>query len=275
MKFVYSVYTNTIKRKYKIGIIQCASNVPLDIMVNAYKAKLKQIVNKEIEMVLQNNQGSYIQANTIGEQFYNDDEIDLIFAIGGSAALGVTKYEKNRPVVIGGISNPIEYNFDKKDNVYGIIDCFDYQKVFSLIYQKYQPKCISVLRSAGTQNEKEMLPFINLCSDNGVQCLEFVINSEGDILSILDSVVMQGDVLLIPCDTIVVSAFSYIAKKCLEKKRPLVTCFLDGKTMGATDAIGVDYVQYGEALAILSYQLLKNRNQVYEKFTTSEYSVKN
>lgn len=275
IKFVYYVHSNMIKRKYTIGIIQCASNMPLDTMVNAYREKLKQIVDREFEIILQNNQGSYMQANVIGEQFHNNDEIDLIFAIGGSAALGITKHENKRPIVIGGISDSTEYDFDKKDNVYGIIDCFDYRKVFALIHQKYQPKCISVLRSAGTQNEKEILPFKNLCLKNGVQCLEFVVNSEGDIMSMLDSAVMKGDLLLIPCDTMVVSAFSYIAKRCFEKKQPLVTCFLDGKKMGATDAIGVDYVQYGEALAILSYQLLKNRNQVYEKFTTSEYSVKN
>jgi ABC-type uncharacterized transport system substrate-binding protein len=268
----YYYHFSAQKKKYTIGIIQCASNKPLDTLVKSYRETIQTLLHEDVEILWKNNQGSYLEASAIGEQMHFNKDIDLICAIGSSAALGIAKYETVRPIVVGGISDPVMFDFDKKNNIYGIVDIFDYNTLFTYIIKKYCPKKISLLRSNSNAAEKEAAPFIDLCRKNDIECHELVVNNELDIVSLLETQIAGSDILVIPCDTLVVSAFSYIAQKCKLMSLPLLTCFLDGLEIGATDVIGVDYIEYGAHLAELSCDLLHNQ-PVATRFGISRYST--
>ena len=59
-----------------------------------------------------------------------------------------------------------------------------------------------------------------------------------------------------------------IAKK---YNKPIVTCFIDGVSMGARCSTGVNYCDYGKNLANLSYTILVRNIFPEHKFEISKY----
>lgn len=260
-------------KKYTIGILQCASNKPLDTLSSSYIDTIKKLMGKnEVVIIHKNNENSILNAHTIAEQFKHNPDINLFLTIGGSASQSLAKVIKDRPIIVAGISDPQMYELEKYSNVCGIIDTFNYNAIFQMI-QDNMPhgRSLAVIRSASDNAEKELLPFKELCRSNSLKYYDHAVYNESDIMFAAEMAAKNGDCIVIPCDTLVVSAFPYIANIAHKQEKPIFTCFIDGISMGASYATGVNYTKYGSDLAKLSYDILINKINPIEQFQLAEY----
>lgn len=260
-------------KKYTIGILQCASNRPLDFLVRSYIDQLESMCGKENIMIIhKNSEGSLINMHTISEQFHHNNHINLFLTVGGGPTQALGQLEKKRPIIIAGVSDPKAYKFDQMSNMYGIIDVFDHRAIFNMVKNSVKNlKNIAIIRSAGEFSEKELLPFKEICHNDGLQYFDHIVYNESDIMFSAEMAAKNGDCVVIPCDTLVVSAFPCIVDIAKKYNKPIVTCFIDGVSMGARCSTGVNYCDYGKNLANLSYTILVRNVFPENKFEISKY----
>jgi putative ABC transport system substrate-binding protein len=245
-----------IKKKYTIAIIQCASNKSLDILANSFINKINTLLNNSVNIVYKNIEGSESQGLAISQQLFYNKDINLFFTIGSMPAQLISKLEKERPIIIAGISDPYSYNLNK-NNICGTIDAINEKELFNMITKTtLNTRKIGILRTAGDINEKEFQSFKLICKENNILVIDYPINNESEIISITQKACQNVDSLIIPCDSLVVSALSYIIKISENYKIPLFTCFAEGASLGAYCSIGTNYIQNGAESAEIANKII-------------------
>ena len=76
--------------------------------------------NKEINIIVKNAEASFFQANTIASQLVKNKDIEIFFTIGSAPTQAISHFEKERPIVFAGISNPEELGLIEGKNITGI-----------------------------------------------------------------------------------------------------------------------------------------------------------
>lgn len=247
-------------KKYTIAVIQCAPNKSLDLLSSSFINKITQLLDsKNLTIIYKNADASLSNAHAIAEQLHANKDINLFFTIGSSVSQAIAILEKERPIIIAGVTDPYAYNLNQ-NNVCGTIDTIDEDFILKMINttHSYINK-IGILRTAGDINGKEFNYFRELCQKHNKHVIDFAVNTESDILAIIEKVCQEIDVLLIPCDSLVVSVLPYIAKITKKHKIPLFTCFVEGISLGALRSTGIDYGKNGISSAEIAFNIIINK----------------
>ncbi|MBX9744254.1 MAG: ABC transporter substrate-binding protein [Chlamydiales bacterium] len=90
-----------------IGILQTASHPALDQARDGFMAEMRRLSTKKIDFVVQNAEGNLTQAQSIAENFHSRKKISAIFAIGTPAVQAAARAEKEKPIFIAAVSDPL------------------------------------------------------------------------------------------------------------------------------------------------------------------------
>ncbi len=256
---IYFYKNILIQKKYTIAIIQCASNKSLDLLANSFIKRITQLLGENnTSIIYQNSEGSLTNAHAICHQLQLNKNINLFFTIGSSVSQALSIVEKERPIIITGVTDPYAYNLNQK-NVCGTIDTIDENFILTMINNiNPNAKKIGILRTAGDINEKEFIYFKQLCNKQNKEIKDFAVSYENEILSNMESICKEIDILLIPCDSLVVSVLPYITKITKKYKIPTFTCFIEGAYIGALGSTGINYEENGISAAETAKKIITN-----------------
>lgn len=252
----------------KIGIIQTGSHEALSAAKEGFLEALSEKGYKDGEKVkieFQNAENDIGTANTIASQFASDKK-DLIFAIATPAAQAAYNATKDTPIVITAVTDAkaaglVESNEKPNTNVTGTSDNVSVDKQLELI-KKLIPnaKKIGVVYSTSEKNsEIQVNAFEEAAVKSGYEIEKKAVTNSNEIDQAVTSVLSNIDVLYVPTDNTVATAYPLVAKKCLDKNIPFIGAEDKAVVKGGLATVGIDYKQLGKEAGYKAVEVLEGK----------------
>jgi len=252
---------------YVIGILQTASHPALDAARDGFKEELKNILGDKVDFVVQNAEGSVVQAQTIAHKFKANQQFNAFFAIATPAAQAISAIEKEKPIFIAAVTDPHAVGLiTPTTNVCGTKDMIDVKAGIDMLTQLVpQVKTVGLLYTSGETNSlilvKQMRQELEA---RGLIALDYAVSGESDIPVVVELACRKADVILAPTDNTVASGISLITSITNKYKKPLIVSDNMLVAFGALAARGVDYKESGKQAARIAQQVLVDGKKPYE-----------
>ena len=252
---------NNKENKLNIGILQYIEHPALDSVREGFEEELKDLgIDAKIDY--QSAQGDIGVARTIAEKF-SKDKVDLIFAIGTSAAQAAASVTEDIPVIFSAVTNPVDAelveSFEKPGtNVKGTTDKVVIEKQFNLFKEIDENiKTIGVVYSA---DEANSIAQISEIEEIGPK-LGFKINAKSiqnisDLPQVGQSVVKDSDGVYIISDNKIASSISLLADLLIENMKPSVGAEEAHVEGGCLISDGISYNSLGKTSADMAKRIL-------------------
>lgn len=241
-----------------IGILQTASHPALDAARDGFMQELKNKMGSKVDFIIQNAQGSIANAHMIAQRFHKNANIGAMYAIATPAAQALVAVEKQKPVLIAAVTDSAVLG--EQDNIYGVCDMIDMSAEIAMIRALLpELKTLAVIYSNAEANSITQVQQIKKeCLAQGIDLLDVGVSQESDLSSAVAMACRKADGLLCPTDNMVASAMSLIVSIANNHKKPLFACHNQAVEQGALAARGVDYLQCGQRVGQIAYELLSN-----------------
>ena len=109
---------NVEEKKVKVGVLQLLSHPALDQIYKGLEdglAKEGYTVGKNLQLDLQNAQGDQSNLVSMGQKLVSDNN-DLLVGITTPATLSLSNATKDKPIIMAGITYPVEAGLIKSEN---------------------------------------------------------------------------------------------------------------------------------------------------------------
>jgi putative ABC transport system permease protein len=254
-----------------IGVVQLTDNDLLDITRDSFVGQMKDlgyVDGVNCRLALENGHGDMPTVNMILDKFLKDGA-SVVVAVSTGAAQAALKKITDRPLVFATVANPFIINAGKSDtehlpNVTGVYGWTPMDKTLAMVRQLFP----GPLRVGAVWDPSQANAVFNV--DNLKQAiaaypdLSFrgaTVAGSGDVYQAVQSLVSQGvDVLVLPTDNIVYSAFDAVLAAARSKKTPIVISDVERLADGALLALGFDYTSSGQQAARLVDRILKGES---------------
>lgn len=257
-------------RVYKstIGINKFVDHPLLDDVIRGIQDELgSQGFKKEngTKIIVQNAAGDTNIALQINKQFI-DRKVSILVPVATPAAQSAVKLTKTIPIVFGAITDPVEAgladSLDKPGgNKTGTSDQWPYRAQMELIRQLVpKAKTIGLVFNPGESNSQASLKHIRPALEAlGFKIVEVPVSNTAEVYGAVQSLVGRCDVILVPADNTVTSAFDSVVKVANENRIPLFAGNIPDVEKGAIATYGVNYYQVGRATGKLVAKILKEK----------------
>lgn len=246
-----------------IGIVQFAEHIALDHAREGFIEELKELgINAKI--IYKNAKGDVSTALNVSEEFV-EDKVDLIYAIGTSAAQSAKQSTDKIPILFSAVSDPVKAGIvDDWDNVGGnITGTSDAAPIASQLkmFKKIDPdiKTIGILYNTDELNSIIEIDNVeDLAPDEGLEVVTIGINNIKDIHQGLDSLISQVDGVYCISDNMIASSVELVSKKLIENNMISVSAGESQVLGGILITDGSNYTELGEQTAKMARKILIN-----------------
>lgn len=249
-----------------IGITQIVEHPALDAARDGFIAALEEAGYKEGEDVvydLQNAQGDFTNAISIAQKF-KDDKVDLIVAIATPTAQAALQVNREIPIVINAVTDPVAASLAKSwessgNNLTGMSDAAPNKQQVELI-PLFLPeaKNVGTIYNAGEANSVVQIEVAReTCKELGLNLIEVTVSNSSEVLMAAQSLAGRVDAIYIVTDNTVVSALSSVIKVCNQEKIALILADPSTVDKGALASYGIDYYSLGKKSGEIAIQILK------------------
>ena len=249
-----------------IGITQIVEHPALDAARDGFIAALEEAGFKEGEDVvydLQNAQGDFTNAISIAQKF-KDDKVDLIVAIATPTAQAAAQVNKDIPIVINAVTDPVEANLVQSwessgNNVTGISDAAPNKQQVELILRFLpEAKNVGTIYNAGEINSVVQIEVAReTCKELGLNLIEVTVSNSSEVLMAAQSLAGRVEAIYIVTDNTVVSALESVIKVCNQEKIALIVADPSTVDKGALASYGIDYYSLGKKSGEIAIQIIK------------------
>ena len=259
--------TNKVENKeVKVGVLQLLSHPALDQIYKGLEDGLKKEgyeVGKNLKIDLQNAQGDQSNLASMGQKLVTDNN-DILVGITTPATLSLSNATKDKPIIMGGITYPVEAGLIKTEdkpgnNITGVSDRTPIKQQLEIM-KKVLPKMkkVGILYTASEDNSvKQAQEAEKLAKELGLEVKVSSVANTNDIQQVTESLASQTDAIFIPIDNTIASAMATVVKVTDAKKIPVFpsadTMVADGGLLG----LGVDQYQIGVETAKVVAKVLK------------------
>lgn len=259
--------TNKVENKeVKVGVLQLLSHPALDQIYKGLEDGLKKEgyeVGKNLKIDLQNAQGDQSNLASMGQKLVTDNN-DILVGITTPATLSLSNATKDKPIIMGGITYPVEAGLIKTEdkpgnNITGVSDRTPIKQQLEIM-KKVLPnmKKVGILYTASEDNSvKQAQEAEKLAKELGLEVKVSTVANTNDIQQVTESLASQTDAIFIPIDNTIASAMATVVKVTDAKKIPVFpsadTMVVDGGLLG----LGVDQYQIGVETAKVVAKVLK------------------
>lgn len=259
--------TNKVENKeVKVGVLQLLSHPALDQIYKGLEDGLKKEgyeVGKNLKIDLQNAQGDQSNLASMGQKLVTDNN-DILVGITTPATLSLSNATKDKPIIMGGITYPVEAGLIKTEdkpgnNITGVSDRTPIKQQLEIM-KKVLPnmKKVGILYTASEDNSvKQAQEAEKLAKELGLEVKVSTVANTNDIQQVTESLASQTDAIFIPIDNTIASAMATVVKVTDAKKIPVFpsadTMVADGGLLG----LGVDQYQIGVETAKVVAKVLK------------------
>lgn len=249
-----------------IGITQIVEHPALDAARDGFIAALEEAGFKEGEDVvydLQNAQGDFTNAISIAQKF-KDDKVDLIVAIATPTAQAAAQVNKDIPIVINAVTDPVAANLVQSwessgNNVTGISDAAPNKQQVELILRFLpEAKNVGTIYNAGEVNSVVQIEVAReTCKELGLNLIEVTVSNSSEVLMAAQSLAGRVEAIYIVTDNTVVSALESVIKVCNQEKIALIVADPSGVDKGALASYGIDYFSLGKKSGEIAVKIIK------------------
>lgn len=262
--------TNKAQNKeVKVGVLQLLSHPALDQIYKGLEdglAKEGYKVGDNLKIDLQNAQGDQSNLASMGQKLVSDNN-DILVGITTPATLSLSNATKDKPIIMAGITYPVEAGLIKSEdkpgnNITGVSDRTPIKQQLEIM-KKVLPKMkkVGILYTASEDNSvKQAQEAEKLAKELGLEVKVSSIANTNDIQQVTESLASETDAIFVPIDNTIASAMSTVVKVTDAKKIPVFpsadTMVADGGLLG----IGVDQYQIGVETAKVVAKVLKGED---------------
>ena len=257
--------STTDKKTVKVGVLQYVSHPSLDLIYKGIQDGLAEEGYKadDIKIDFMNAEGDQSKVATMSKQLVSNDN-DVLIGIATPSAQGLAAATKNKPVVMGAITDPVGANLVKNlekpgGNITGVSDRNPAKQQLELI-KKLTPnvKTIGALYSSSEDNSKSQVEeFKKLAEEAGYKVEEYSVPSTNEIASTMNVMTGKVDAIWIPIDNTIASAFATVVSSNKDAKKPIYPSATAMVEEGGLASVVVDQHELGVATGKMAAKILK------------------
>lgn len=253
----------------KIGVLQLLSHPALDSIYKGFEDEMKNQgyeIGKNLQLDLQNAQGDQSNLATMSEKLVSEKN-DILVAITTPSALSLSNVTKDIPIVMGGVTYPVEAGLIKSEenpgtNITGVSDRTPIDKQLTTIKEILpNMKKLGIIYTSSEDNSMKQAEQAKELAENlGLEVVVKTIANTNDIQQVTEAVASSVDAIYVPIDNTVASAMSTVVKVTDRYKVPV---FPSADTMvkdGGVLAIGVDQYNIGVQTARVVIDILNGQD---------------
>jgi len=263
---VGTVFSFAATQPLVIGITQIVEHPALDAARDGFIAALEEAGFKEgVDVIydLQNAQGDFNNAISIAQKF-KDDKVDLIVAIATPTAQAALQVNKEIPIVINAVTDPVAANLAKSwessgNNLTGMSDAAPNKQQVELIPQ-FLPaaKNVGTIYNAGEANSVVQIEVAReVCEELGLKLIEVTVSNSSEVLMAAQSLAGRVEAIYIVTDNTVVSALESVINVCNRQKIALIVADPSSVDRGALASYGIDYFSLGKKSAEIALKVIE------------------
>lgn len=255
----------TDKKTVKVGVLQYVSHPSLDLIYKGIKDGLAEEGYKadDIKIDFMNAEGDQSKVATMSKQLVSNDN-DVLIGIATPSAQGLAAATKDKPIVMGAITDPVGANLVKNlekpgGNITGVSDHNPAKQQLELI-KKLTPnvKTIGALYSSSEDNSKTQVEeFKKLAEEAGYKVEEYSVPSTNEIASTMNVMTGKVDAIWIPIDNTIASAFATVVSSNKDAKKPIYPSATAMVEEGGLASVVVDQYDLGVATGKMAAKILK------------------
>ncbi|KQO73823.1 ABC transporter substrate-binding protein [Rhizobium sp. Leaf262] len=249
-----------------VAVTAIVEHPALDAARDGVKQALADAGYKEgenLKFVYQSAQGNPGTASQIARQFVGDAP-DVIVPISTPSAQAVVSATRDIPIVFTAVSDPVGAQLIKSmdkpgRNVTGLSDALPVNEHLALI-KKIAPnaKTVGYIYNSAEANSVSTLELLKTeAAKAGLTVVESVATKSAEVQGATRALVGKADVIYVPTDNTIVSAFEAAASVASEAKIPLFAADTDSVARGAVAALGFNYFDVGKQTGAVVVRILK------------------
>jgi len=237
-----------------LAITQIVEHPALDAVRKGVKDELASAgykAGENLKWTFESAQGNSATAAQIAKKFAGKSP-DVIVAIATPSAQTVAAAARNSNIVFSAVTDPLGAklvkNMDKPGgNITGVSDLTPIDKHMALVKRVVpSAKTVGVIYNPGEANSMTLIELVKkYAPQQGMKVVEAGATKSSEVLSAARSLVGKADVIYVPTDNTVVSAFSAVVKVGMAAKLPVVAGDTDSVKQGAIAALGFNYYDVG------------------------------
>ena len=270
--------TSKDEKSIKVGIIQTAEHIALNRAREGFIDGLKEKGFKVEENTV-NAQGDMSLIPTAVSKFQND-KVDVIYAIGTPAAQGAKNMVKDIPIIFSAVTDPVstellENEKNPEGNITGVSDYFPISTQLKKFLEIFPDvKNLGVLYSTGETNSEVQIEELNTISKElGINLIKVGVATTNDVAQSISSLSEKIDAYVGIQDNLASTSSSLIANELKNKKIPSMAGESGPVENGLLLSEGIDYIAQGKLAAniveeIKNGKAIKEIPVVYSKETT-------
>lgn len=259
---VYGFFNTTSKSQknqsksnhIRLGVLQLVSHPALDSIYQGLTDELKAlgyVAGRNLTIDLQNAQGEQSNLATMSQKLVSAQN-DILVGITTPATLALSNTTKDIPIIMGGITYPVEAGLIQSENkpgnnITGVSDRTPVQQQLELMKQVLPNlKKVGILYTSSEDNStKQAKLAINIAKNLGLEVVERTVTNTNDVEQVTENLASSVDAIFIPIDNTLASTMATVTKITDRYGKPVFpssdTMVADGGLMG----IGVDQYQIG------------------------------
>ncbi len=254
------------KAKVLIGITQIVEHPSLDDIRRGFIDYLAENGYKEGSTVTYDiniAQGDMGASALIANKLVGMNP-DLILAISTPSSQPLVRATETIPILFAAVTDPVDAGLVSsldggKKNVTGSSYVTPVDRHFDLIREiTPDAKRIGIIYNAGEPNSVTYMTWAKKeAARLGMVLIEATVTSSGDVMAAAESLVGRVDVIHIPTDNTVTSAFESVTKVCEENRIPLFASSVLSVERGAMAAVAIDPYRLGRQTGAMAIRILK------------------
>ncbi|HIC80606.1 MAG TPA: ABC transporter substrate-binding protein [Kiloniellaceae bacterium] len=221
---------------------------------------------RNLRFLYESAQGNPATAAQIARKFVGEAP-DVIVPISTPSAQAVVSATKDIPIVFTAVTDPVGAKLvgdpmKPGANVTGMSDLSPIGKHLDLIKQiTPDATSIGVPFNPGEANSLTLLELVKQeAPARGLTVVEAPATKSSEVLGAAQSLVGKADVIYVPTDNTIVSAFEAVVKVGIDNKVPVYAGDTDSVARGAIAALGFNYYDLGRQTGRMVLRVLKGES---------------
>ena len=274
--------TTQTEKKVKLGVLQLLSHPALDAIYQGLQDELKNEgyeVGKNLEIDFQNAQGDQSNLASMSEKLVSGGN-NILVGITTPATLALANNTKETPIIMGGITYPVEAGLIASEskpgnNITGVSDRTPIKQQLEIMKQVLpNMKKVGILYTSSEDNAvKQAEEAEKAAKELGLEVKVSTIANTNDIQQVTESLASQVDAIFVPIDNTIASAMATVVQVTDAVKIPVFpsadTMVADGGVLG----VGVDQYQIGVETAKMVVKVLKGAKPADTPITLANKGV--
>ncbi|MCC5889811.1 MAG: ABC transporter substrate-binding protein [Alkalibacterium sp.] len=252
-----------------VGILQTTSHPSLDEITAGSIEGLANhgyVDGENIEVVFQNAQGDQNLMNTMAQSLV-DEGADLLIGIGTPASQAFANATSEIPIIMGAVSDPVGAGLVESEdvpgtNVTGVKNQAPVEAQLGLM-QDILPDAqkVGLLYSSGEDNSRaEGERVTQVLEDMGLEAVTYTVSSTNEIQQMVATLSREVDVIYLPTDNTIASAFDTVVSEADRYDTPLIPTVDLMIAQGGLATVGINQTEMGEEAGRMAAEVLDGQD---------------